>query len=608
MSLSNLEYETKTVSLLCDVVDTPVARLVSQHIRDENWAELVAMRVDPTDYQDPQHFADDYLVVEAMRKSPSIPLGVDRKQVTLDAFRESEEWCRMWNDEFLAGRFPPWWDQFRNEIYRILGPLDEVDLQVVEAGFAHGPGRTIGTPGQGSVPSLKYDVPTSLSSKLTPYAHAIMGVKWRSYQELHGNSFDVVDYDVFFTVRKNAETDRGCCYGAELTQYFQLGVGSAIRRRLRLSGCDLRFQERNQIMASEAYRRGLATIDLRQASDTNSWGLTFSALPPRWFHLLDLGRVDYVKLPDEEEPVAYEKFSAMGNGFTFPLESLLFLACVRTHVPKDRWCDCSVYGDDIICPQEYAPAVVTALKAIGFKVNESKSCLAGSFFESCGTDWFKSYPVRPFYLNRDGKHPIPYPVHIANALRLYASRVNFDAFSDARWRPVWSEILTWIPEAWRECKVPMQYGDVGIITSLAEAAPAKAHRGWEGWRFRCMTVPTLTARRGTEGPYIVALARLSNSAALKEIGEEDPSPILNWEKHNSALTQELLRRGIAPPELLRKPLSRHMTKKTRYGEVYQTGTLGFESRRGLFGRTVPMEATTNVWPEGVEWAVMPDRP
>jgi hypothetical protein len=88
------------------------------------------------------------------------------------------------------------------------------------------------------------------------------------------------------------------------------------------------------------------------------------------------------------ESFMLEKFSSMGNGYTFELESTIFAGCVFACVPPSRWDDCSVYGDDLIVPQKYADRLVDCLETFGFKVNHKKSCLAGRFFESCGTDWF----------------------------------------------------------------------------------------------------------------------------------------------------------------------------------------------------------------------------
>jgi len=54
-----------------------------------------------------------------------------------------------------------------------------------------------------------------------------------------------------------------------------------------------------------------------------------------------------------------------------------------------------VYGDDIIIPWSKAREVIEALEFFGLRVNRDKSCLEGSFAESCGVDAFKGVNVTP---------------------------------------------------------------------------------------------------------------------------------------------------------------------------------------------------------------------
>jgi len=113
---------------------------------------------------------------------------------------------------------------------------------------------------------------------------------------------------------------------------------------------------------------------------------------------------------------------AMGCGFTFELETALFLAIVRAIVPgiwlkshgyidgiqprpgaKLSWAHVGVNGDDIIVPTAYAQRVIDALTLFGFTVNEQKSYYDpnGHFRESCGGDYFRGVGVRPFFLTKE---------------------------------------------------------------------------------------------------------------------------------------------------------------------------------------------------------------
>jgi len=131
---------------------------------------------------------------------------------------------------------------------------------------------------------------------------------------------------------------------------------------------------------------------LKSASDTVSDFLVRSVLPPEWLALLDVARCDYSVVDGKE--VKLEKYSAMGNGYTFELETLLFTAACIAAGSKDY----NVFGDDIIVEQSVAPDLIDFLQFLGFEVNESKTCLAGTFFESCGVDVWHGRDVRPFFL------------------------------------------------------------------------------------------------------------------------------------------------------------------------------------------------------------------
>jgi hypothetical protein len=85
----------------------------------------------------------------------------------------------------------------------------------------------------------------------------------------------------------------------------------------------------------------------------------------------------------------------MGNGFTFPLETLIFWSLAAACCPQDS--DATAYGDDLIVPTECYPLLVEVLVALGFVVNLTKSYHTGPFRESCGKDYFRGTDVRPYY-------------------------------------------------------------------------------------------------------------------------------------------------------------------------------------------------------------------
>jgi len=192
-----------------------------------------------------------------------------------------------------------------------------------------------------------------------------------------------------------------------LNIYFQLGVGKVFRDKLRRVGLDLNTAwVRNKSLAHAGSIReveggdNLSTLDLSMASDTLSIELVRELLPPDWFDLLWALRSPNGKFGDQELPWA--KFSSMGNGYTFELETLIFYALAKSvcKTLNVNSAEVSVFGDDIIIPTSAVDRYTDLLKYVGFKLNKDKTFVSGPFRESCGGDYFLGEDVRPFYLKR----------------------------------------------------------------------------------------------------------------------------------------------------------------------------------------------------------------
>jgi hypothetical protein len=197
------------------------------------------------------------------------------------------------------------------------------------------------------------------------------------------------------TVPKDAFVDRVICIEPTGNIYCQKGLGQVLRRRLKRSGVDLNDQTINQELARKGSIDGsLATLDLSSASDSLCYELVKAVMPPRWFNALNDCRSTATLLPDGTWR-HNEKFSSMGNGYTFELESLIFYALLRAVCDKSDVV--SVYGDDLIVPNHQAQRCIEALDSIGFKTNESKSFSTGPFRESCGKHYFRGTDVTPVY-------------------------------------------------------------------------------------------------------------------------------------------------------------------------------------------------------------------
>lgn len=223
----------------------------------------------------------------------------------------------------------------------------------------------------------------------------------------------VVEGNRLSCVPKNIDISRTICTEPTLNMWYQLGLGNIIRERLRsFFGIDLKYvADVNRHMArlgslNSDGRSSFSTIDLESASDSISLTLVDS-LFPQWFSdILKYLRSPVSRLPDGSA-LTLNMVSTMGNGYTFPLQTLLFSAVVsavyaqmgipqkRVNSKEPNW---SVFGDDIIVRSDAFDRVVHVLGLFGFRVNAEKSFNKGPFRESCGCDFFKGHMVRGVYL------------------------------------------------------------------------------------------------------------------------------------------------------------------------------------------------------------------
>jgi len=209
----------------------------------------------------------------------------------------------------------------------------------------------------------------------------------------------ITDASRFTTVPKDWDVDRGIDMQPTANGYLQQGVGQYLRSRLKYFGIDLDSQEENQLGAFYAYYAGLATLDLKAASDSVTSELVSLLLPIEWSEYLVRLRTKYTQFGHRGAKVKTEKFSAMGNAFTFELETLIFWALAKASsrfedVPDDS---VLVYGDDIVCDARAYDRLVYVLNYCGFRVNLDKSFRSGPFYESCGKHYHTGVDVTPVY-------------------------------------------------------------------------------------------------------------------------------------------------------------------------------------------------------------------
>jgi hypothetical protein len=187
--------------------------------------------------------------------------------------------------------------------------------------------------------------------------------------------------------------------------FYQLGAKSVIEEVLKRSyRFDISSQPSiNKNLACFGSMTGeVATIDLKDASDMISYKLVKHLLPSDVFSTLDMIRSPTAKLDDEQ--VHLSMMSTMGNGFTFPLMTLLLYVLIEAYIVGQggniKYYREAVFGDDIIIASRYYDGFCSFLEKLGLVVNHLKSFSTGSFRESCGGDYYNGHDVRGVYIKR----------------------------------------------------------------------------------------------------------------------------------------------------------------------------------------------------------------
>lgn len=332
----------------------------------------------------------------------------------LTSFTRGERLCRITNrrlDFYHAhlDRLDPdmrsWLSRMEYHISDILGPIrpfmDEIPhlLRVTS-------GATALSPRKHSIPFMKFKRRMDCSPGSAKYLKA--AYQFFGYKPPH---VDCISWNRVEFVPKSWKTHRTIACEPTGNIPFQLAFDSYVKSRLQKHGIDLSDQTRNQHLAYVgSLGGGLATIDLSMASDTVSYNTVAWMLPHPWFKYLEDTRCRSYRLAGEEK--VYAKFSSMGNGATFSLETLLFFAAVKAVGSKVH----AVYGDDIVIEEDLAPKLLRLLRFLGFLPNVDKSYLTGPFRESCGCDYYEGVDVTPFYIRDVSDWDKPNLCHNLNGL------------------------------------------------------------------------------------------------------------------------------------------------------------------------------------------------
>jgi hypothetical protein len=459
-------------------------------LRTDDHRKLVSITLNPKGYSDWRQFYSDYLAVNLVKKYPNLSLpGVNPRQVAMKVFQESETRCRAKNFLFAHPTLIPQEARVllaraRREVKRVLGPLVLDDIVPY---LSHGPGATYGTRKERGHPWFKFG---DLQPTVTGECLALHSIflkycdSWRNFHEENSVDPKVVGGSKVTTVPKDAKVDRVIAIEPLLNMFYQKGLGGLMRSRLKRSGCNLNDQTINQELARGGSLDGkVATIDLSSASDSISRSLVEYLLPEDWLVMLNATRSNFTEAFGER--IFLQKYSSMGNGYTFELESLIFLALGRA-VRSSTENVLSVYGDDIVVDSGDASKLIWLLDVCGFKTNISKSYVDGPFRESCGKHYFQGHDVTPLYVKADIQTPDRYLWYL-NSIRRLAYRFVGMSYGCAEiFKPVYDFLYRRLEPKFRSLSIPEGYGDGGVLRDFDECDPKPIPvKGWvEGYTSR----------------------------------------------------------------------------------------------------------------------------
>lgn len=358
-------------------------------------------------------------------------------------------------DDYLLGELRSYLWKFWHKPKGI--PLVDHDFDVLAKG-RHGPGAAIGSAGGDFYTKLfSSRMATTDRNLYLLYRRYIRGFPdWDLAEETRNITYgepDIVEGNRLDFVPKNDEVSRSICVEPSLNMFYQLGFAEILSLRLKeLWGIDLEFQQfKNRELARKgSWDESFVTIDLSSASDSISLPMLKWLLPTDFYNRLVKYRSPVSKLPNGRS-IPLHMISTMGNGYTFPLQTIIFVGVVLSafrmsgiepDFPRGfSEGNFGVNGDDIVVPKEISLKVLRLLQLLGFQTNKEKTFVEGPFRESCGGDYFEGRNLRGVYIRKLSE---PQDFYAAvNQLNLFSTRTGIFLptlvrflLARARFRPV----------------------------------------------------------------------------------------------------------------------------------------------------------------------------
>jgi len=475
-----------STKLLGSVPPTDRLRHLQSLISQKSYSELAEYAIDYETFgiDDVSELLLIRQVLAFYQKLECLPLGIDKEQVAYNSFLDAEQKCSTMNALF---RSDPYLLSFSSSSRAILARAREIISgclgkvpSIAALRLRFGPGATTEIKAGLCSDQYKLAAQPSCSEELlrSPFFNDLVR-EMPHWAEAHAVYSDEdiwrlnvsIKHSKLVFVPKNAKTFRGIMTQPTLNGLLQNAIGDYMSTRLLKAGLNLADQTINQRLARAGSMQGhVATLDLKSASDTLSYGLIKNLMPEDWFLLLNETRCRTMQYRSDD-PVRLSQFSSMGNGFTFPLESLVFWSLGRAILERNQGGILSVYGDDIIISTELVGQLTEVLEVCGFTVNDRKSFVSGPFRESCGADYFRGFDIRPYFQKQE-----------ISAMTLF-SMYNF--FYRRYERDFCEEILSYIPIELR-LYGPDHYGDGHLVSDTWNPLVTRRMRrdGYGGVLFR----------------------------------------------------------------------------------------------------------------------------
>lgn len=445
---------TRVFFALCKNIGTPVALGAWLRYKYGEHAQLASMSIDACDYTSSDAFHVDYICTSYLSKYKGLKTNIDTKEVAIEAFKQAEISCADTNRRFVEEQVGvPAVEAVislaQRKISKTLGVLDPsadergLTFAALRDTCRWGPGASYSLSGEKTTVADKIcESRISVTPSALPLLRRVMsddyhwhrarGIQSDGPVSLLSTEFQLVKGSRITVVPKNAKTDRTIGIEPTGNLFLQLGIGAYIRSQLLRVGVNLNDQGRNRRLAQRAVCESLATIDLKSASDSISVQAVLQLLPLEWVELLDSVRSPFYVLNGEWHQ--FEKWSSMGNGYTFELESLIFWALASSVSDYLGTTGAvSVFGDDVILPCESVALFGETLSWLGFTVNKSKSFSTGLFRESCGIHVYDGHDVTPIY-QKEIPNVLEEVHRLANRIGRLAYRMGDYNYLDPRLR------------------------------------------------------------------------------------------------------------------------------------------------------------------------------